>query len=474
MSRPPCSGTDMNPTLCVRTAAADPEFALDEALAAFSATAAREQWLIVDFTLRQYWLEDQPGLDLIGFYHLKKSETGGALIEAGVVVRDAAIEARLEAELLDVGALLDALAIPRFALDRAALLAPVAIPKPWGQEIWYTGIERRGLAGAVGANGRSVPLPWLLALAPRRLCGDAGRRLILLKILDPLPDAVYGDLYFELHREKQEVYVVTEVHRDAWPDGCGAIRFGFDPDLRRSYADDRRFLEAYAAAVRDYRQVRRTIDATLDEYRAQEGISVNEPVPAPTLRGWLQRVPEHLQRLEAEKREAMEQFTGLLPLRVGDVLKVPCWVPHSLQHGVRTVEFQTPVYERLILSFAQKVLTQADWDTEEALDVLQLDAPAPQPWDVTAEGPGWVEERIVQFDDFEVRRVTLQAGVSRILDAPERYALCMVIGAGLVFDGAALAGDQAVLVPGCWRGGVIANPAPEARRFLWALPSGEH
>jgi hypothetical protein len=455
---------DMTASSCIRVAAENPETVLDRALADFAAAAAREQLLIVDFDLAQYWLEDQPAVALSALYHLRRID--------GAVQVDTAVMPRAECTLPKSGAIsawLDAAAVPRFALERAVVLASVAIPKPWGQEIWYTGIERRGVA-EVRAGQHRVPLPWLLAIAPRRLCANAERNLILLKILDPLPDAVFGDLYFELHRQKQEVYVVTEVDRSAWPDGVGGIRFGFNAELRRSYADDQAFLRAYVTAVHNYRLVRREIDALLDQVRLREQVGLNDPVAADTLRRWLQSVPAELQQSERERRIAMENFTGLLPLRVGDVVKVPCWVPHALQHGVRTVEFQTPVYERLILSFAQKVLTQVDWDTQAAAELLQLDPPAPAPWQVTDRGEGWVEERIVEFDDFEVRRVTLQPGAGRRLAAPDQYALCMVIGGALVLDGESLEADQAVLLPGSWRGGLVENTAAVPRLFLLAYP----
>ena len=39
-----------------------------------------------------------------------------------------------------------ALGFPLFDLNAPIPLQPIAIPKPWGQEIWYTGIEQRGVA----------------------------------------------------------------------------------------------------------------------------------------------------------------------------------------------------------------------------------------------------------------------------------------------------------------------------------------
>ena len=90
----------------------------------------------------------------------------------------------------------------------------------------------------------------MLASAPRHLRGDAP--VALLKVLDPAPEPVLGDLYFELHETKQEVYVVTHVDRRAWPDGRGAIRFGMNAARRAVYADDAKFRAAFLKAVREY------------------------------------------------------------------------------------------------------------------------------------------------------------------------------------------------------------------------------
>src|SRR5690606_10110912 len=105
----------------------------------------------------------------------------------------------------------------------------------------------------------------------------------LLKILDPLPEEVFGDLYFELHQEKREVYVVTHVDAGAWPDGCGAIRFGFNQAERQKAPSDEDFRQQFLRAVADYEQVRRIIDRYCDSIRAQKGISLNEAVDAAVL-----------------------------------------------------------------------------------------------------------------------------------------------------------------------------------------------
>lgn len=456
----------MSSVRIIRCEAELPETVLDRELKQFTASSPPQLLIAVDFAFDAYWQTPAARLALVALYHLIRRPDG-------VHVRVSVCAAENLQTLPERGDVdwLDRLELAWFELGQPLRLSPLSISKPWGREIWYTGIEERGVA-AVSDGTHEVPLPWLLAVAPQRYCHSLQRRLILLKILDPLPDAVFGDLYFELHREKREVYVVTAVDADAWPDGVGAIRFGFNAELRAQYADDARFLFEYREAVQSYRQVRQEIDALLEARRASAGLPQAQPLTVETRRAWLSELPASLRQQELERRAAMEAFTGMLPLRVGDVLKVPQLVPHALQHGVRTVEFQTPVYERLILSFAQKVLTQAHWDTDEALDVLLLDPPAVEPFVITAEGEGWSEERIVEFDDFEVRRLTLQGGAERSLRAPSDYNLCMAVGGTLELGGISLAADEAVLLPPVWRGGRVVNPdtVPHVLLMAWPRP----
>ena len=323
-------------------------------------------------------------------------------------------------------------------------LEPLSVPKPWGQEIWYTGIEERGVCRFVdGAS--STPIPWLQAAAPRGWLGE-GAPPVLLKILDPSPEPVIGDLYFELHDEKREVYVVTHVDRGAWPDGIGAIRYGFDRERVAAASDEDEFRREYLEAVRRYEAVRRDIDNA-------------EHTPSPDL-------------LEQEKmlRAEMDAYTALRPLGVGDVVRVPLLLPHSLQHGVRTVEFQTPVYERQILAFAQKVLTQDHWDTEEAVSRMTLLAPEDEPLETVLDQPGVTVERIVDFDDFEVFRARLSGKVSWTPDLGGSYALMMVIeGRGRV-SGRVLSAEEAVLLPGGFASGIAPEGATKECVFLLALP----
>ncbi|MEZ5561023.1 MAG: hypothetical protein R3E86_21080 [Pseudomonadales bacterium] len=302
----------------------------------------------------------------------------------------------------------------RVPLQAPLALAPAQVDKPWGRELWLTGIEARG-ESAVRVEDALLPLSQYLALAPAYLTGAAP--MILLKILDPTPRPLLGDLYFEVHERKQEVYVVTHVDPAAWPDGRGAIRFGMNQTVRREYGDDPAFRAAYLEAVRRYEQVRRAIDA------GDAGSAVQE----------------------AELRGAMERFTHLRRLAVGDVVVVPAWLPHSLQHGVRVIELQTPSYERHVISFAQPMQTQHHWDSEHAIAHMSVEQ-APDPID-EAVAPG--VSRIAAFDDFSVWRATLEPGASLPLPDHPGYLLCTGVAGQVRLDTLELGPEQAALVPGC-------------------------
>ena len=293
-------------------------------------------------------------------------------------------------------------------LSAPVKLEPVTVAKPWGRELWHSAIEARGESAVRTAEG-CVPLSHYLEAA------GVEAPVILLKVLDPHPTPMLGDLYFEVHERKREVYIVTAIDRRAWPDGRGRIRLGMDQARRQAYGNDAAFRTAYLAAVRAYERERRAIDRG------------ERPSGA----------------AERQRRAAMEAFTASAHLQVGDVVTVPPWMPHALQHGVRVVEFQTPTYERRIISFAQKVLTQAHWDSEEAIARMSLDPPPPPLVEPVASGV----ERIAAFDDFGVWRVALNPRRPTALPADAPYALCMPIGGAAQIGRLRLPAEQACLAP---------------------------
>ena len=320
------------------------------------------------------------------------------------------VEYRCDASGHQLRAELGSLSIP---LDQPVTLKSVAIPKPWGEEIWFTGMEARGEAQVVVAD-QSLPLSAYLTLAPGWIHQHAD--IVLLKILAPKAAPVTGDLYFEVHERKEETYVVTAIDPTAWPAGKGAIRYGVNQALRAQYADDDRFRQDYLAAVEAYERIRRLLDGELGTRKLSQAGDTD----------LLNANATQLEALEQQRRQAMEQFTSLLPLAVGDIVLVPPWHPHSLQHGVQVVEFQSPTYERYIISFAQQVLTQNHWDSATAIAKMSLEPLAPEP-PLDPELPEGIR-RIADYRDFGALRITLddaQRAYPIPADLPYAVLICV-------------------------------------------------
>jgi hypothetical protein len=166
----------------------------------------------------------------------------------------------------------------------------------------------------------------------------------------------------------------------------------------------------------------------------------------------------------------MDRFTHLRSLRVGDVLQVPLLLPHALLHGVRVIEFQTPSYERKILSFGQKVLTQDHWDTREAVErMLLAPPPAALPQRELKAAGVWVE-RIIDFPDFEGERISIQPGVSWLAPVETTYRLLIVVSGGLEAEGGRYGAENALLLPRHWQGALRASQASAQLVFLLVRP----
>jgi len=435
--------------------------------------------LIVSFTYKQYWLEDQ-AIELLAVYWFS-----GELVEYGIVQPQTSSMQAWETPQSDLeSALSQPLAQPLaqqlaewlvvhdarlFDLDEPLPLQTVSIPKPWGREIWYTGVEQRGVA-CFGDEVRCVPIPYLLQAMPSVLGQTESQSLMLLKILDPLSEEVFGDLYFELHREKQEVYVVTRIDPQAWPDGAGHMRMGFNAERIERAGGETEFRQQFLEQVLAYRNVRFQIDNLLDEKRKLHSYELNAEVPVGQLKQWLTEIPASLAEEEIKLRLSMESYFGALPLQTGDVVKVPLNVPHSLQHGVRTIEFQTPVYERRIIAFCQKVLTQEHWDTELGVEEMSIVPPSLPELPVLISEPGLRVEQVVDFSDFEVQRVALSASRTYHLES-DVYQLLIVIEGALTAGKQKVTPEQAILVPPKPAGTDIQAEVGQQVTFLVATPS---
>jgi hypothetical protein len=289
--------------------------------------------------------------------------------------------------------------------------APLTIPKPWGHEVWYTGVETRGVCQVCTPNGSFIPLPHLeLALGMAR--PEPLSAVPLLKELAPAPHAFLGELYTELHEEKSEVYVVTSIDPNLYPGGMGRVRLGFEPPWGATQFEElRQRLHSYEAA-------RLEVDAAL---AARGAFLPNLKTPNSSGSGvsYIEHARSLLDiNLVAREQTAYMQCAHLyrhIDLKLGDVVRVPKLTPHALQSGVRVVEFQTPHYERKILSSNQKVLTQSGWDIDAALDLLDPVASTQPTANMICSfanlfdqspGPQFSSQPVVAFDGLFVRGFT--------------------------------------------------------------------
>ena len=394
--------------------------------------------LAVEYNYIQYYKPNNPSIGLLAIYFRHDDKIYFTITASTESLRAGFSELSYNLDVIENFIRINDL--PILLLDAPLILKTVYIDKPWGQEIWYTGIEERGVS-CVTDGTNSTPLPWVLSAAPNRLAADREKQINLLKILDPHPDPMYGDLYFELHEKKREAYVVVDVNKDSWPNSIGGVRYGFDDELRRTFSSKNDFYLTYKKAVGAYRTIRKTIDNQLDVHRQKEGFLLDEALPTKIISKWIALLPVAWISEEKELRTKMDYFTSILPVKVGDVVKIPLLTPHGLLHGVRVVEFQTPVYERLIISFNQKTLTQDHWDTERALNVMdELVDPSPI-LTVIEENSDYIVEEVAVFEDFRVSRITVMAKSSYRLSIENNYRLLLVIKGNVDCSGV-LAGKE--------------------------------
>jgi hypothetical protein len=365
---------------------------------------------------------------------------------------------------------------PLLDIDQALFLQPVSIEKPWGKEIWFTGIEARGQAQFIDLQqpNLSTPLPWLLDLLPAHFNLPFNQSPILLKTLDPIADEVFGDLYFEMHQQKQEVYVVTALDKNAWPDGVGKMRFGFNKQKMVEYANLNDFKLDFLQAVTRYRQTRSQIDSLLDKQKLAINIPLDQAVNLDLMKAWLADIPQSLISIESKQRVDIEGFIGHKSVRVGDVIKIPFNTPHSLMHGIRTIEFQTPVYERQIICFWQKVLTQDHWDTEQALELIDFNYQRTTKLDLIEECENYSIDKIVDYPTFEVFRYDLRSLVSICLPDIKSYALLTSVTHDIQVDKLFLSAEQSCYISGKYstegRRNKITNLSKSRSVILLALP----
>ena len=216
-----------------------------------------------------------------------------------------------------------------------AALQSVVVEKPWGREVWYSGIEARG-ESRVGVGQDAVPLSEFLRRHGRV------RDIVLLKALHP----DQGDLYVELHDVKWEVYAIDAVDHALWPHG-GRMLLGIDQRRRRALGEG--FNAALLAAAK-------ASEAAVQR-GGQGGAAIRN--------GGNGKAPEVAD---------VARFLNDVAVRPGDIVTIPPTMPHSLLRGVSVIEFQTPFFERKILAASQPVATQRTWDSAAAVAAMDAES----------------------------------------------------------------------------------------------------
>ena len=329
-------------------------------------------------------------------------------------------------------------------------LKTVCIPKPWGFEAWYTGVEKRGVALVETATG-TTELPYALALFRQAYLKHHPEDLILLKTLNPVAEEVLGDLYLEMHEKKWEVYVVTEIDPQAWPSGEGIIKAGLHPEKIQQYQmqHGERWAECYlndfAAHVSAYERLRRSIDQQMDAMRQAHALALDAPLSPEQTQKFLAHLPPQQHDEEKKLRRQVYDFVGDLKVKAGDIIAFPSHQMHSLQHGIRVIEFQTPHYERLIVMFGQKVLTQSHWDTAKALRLMEPGVYQAPPLKVLEKTKTRRVERFVEFPDFSADRITVGTQSDHSDKTGAAYHLLIgVLGEGMLCTSV---GESSLLQP---------------------------
>ncbi|MBF0288319.1 MAG: hypothetical protein HQM14_10920 [SAR324 cluster bacterium] len=363
-------------------------------------------------------------------------------------------------------------------------LDPVHIPKPWGYEAWYTGVEKRGVVQISDTHG-STELPYALSLFHSHYLKNNSSDLILLKTLNPVPQEILGDLYLEMHEKKWEVYLVTDIDHEAWPTGTGIIKAGLNRSKVQWYQEkhgdhwEKAYLKDFESEISIYEKVRRNIDLQLDEEREARGIGLNAPL-SPELTEKLQKTISNNEReLEKELREKVYEFVGNCEVKVGDVVTFPTHQMHSLQHGIKVIEFQTPHYERLIVMFGQKVLNQNHWDTKKAVSIITPEVYQIPDLEELERTEKFCSQRFVNFPDFTADRITIEPNEEYSDQTGECYHLLIgVSGEGTLHFSAnttplaspSLQPEKGVFVPVSLQHYTIKNSSTMPLVYLKAMP----
>ena len=299
----------------------------------------------------------------------------------------------------------------KIQLEVPVPLKPTKVEKPWGHELWYTGMEARGESHVVTPQG-DLPLSRFLTLSPEI---SRNTPIILIKQLNPHSEPMLGDLYLEAHHTKHEVYFVTNIDRGAWPQGDAKIRLGINQTIRSKYNSDNDFRQAYLESIEEYRLAHDLEDNTKE--------SVQDKI---------------------RFRQKMNTFTNMVSVTEGTIIDVPPLIPHSLQHGVQVLELQTPTYERMVISASQPLATLENWDSEQAVNEISFSSATV--YKQTKIERGFIP--VASPKGFEAWKIQIEPGDTHLFEADLAYGICVTIDGNSVIGELPQTKNEACFIPG--------------------------
>jgi mannose-6-phosphate isomerase class I len=243
------------------------------------------------------------------------------------------------------------------------------------------------------------------------------------------------------------------------------MKYGVSQEQRSQFASDDEFKERFKSLCLEYENCRKEIDNYLESVVSQDLNSATNPSKASRE----DAIPREWREKEAKLESEINRFVGWLDLRQGDVVKVQRRVPHSLQYGITVVEFQTPVYERLIVTFNQKVLTQSHWDVSKAFEIMEINHPLSQNLLCLEDNDQILMEQVVDFKDFEVLRITQRAETFKLDLGKFGHSIIFALKSNITVIGdevVALASGEACFIPAACSSILVKAESDDA---IWLL-----
>ncbi|MBF0217106.1 MAG: hypothetical protein HQL30_08950 [Candidatus Omnitrophica bacterium] len=351
-------------------------------------------------------------------------------------------------------------------------IKPYKEPKVWGiggiGEYWY-GAEKgeKSSLGVIGKN--SVPLDMLLKAIPHELLGEKvfkkyGIFLPLVKILTPA-----GRLSVQFHDAKNELWVVTGIHKEITGNKPDLI-VGFSPKALKKHKGNIR--KEYLKALEVYGDSLNALISSMEEkgMRVTLSLSGNAIKAAENVKDEDPGIKKLLGALKSAG-EKLDGFYHHVRVRIGDVIPVPKGTLHALGPGIEVVEPQIPGPTQSLedgatypvrynfpahpAATAKKPLDLdrvgeiniSEWKKGEIETIFDKDQVS------VGRMPGKFEEKGMQ-----VNRISMNKGSRLVFDGLKTYHIYVVVSGNAALQGLdeekynipkAVPGGEMLLVPAC-------------------------